>query len=53
MVSNLFPLLLDALLEGLSGLGDDAWNTPIARSQWTVKDTALHLLGDEIGILSR
>ncbi len=52
-VVELFPPLLEALLEVLAGLSADEWRRPIARSDWTVKDTALHLLGDEIGILSR
>ena len=53
LVSGLFAPLLEALLEVLSDLSPDEWDRPIARSSWTVKDTALHLLGDELGILSR
>jgi uncharacterized protein (TIGR03083 family) len=45
--------MLDALLELLSGLTPDQWDRPIDSSDWSVKDTVLHLLGDDIGLLSR
>ncbi len=53
IVTDLFPQILNALLDLLSGLSAEQWHCPIARSTWTVKDTALHLLGDDVGILSR
>jgi uncharacterized protein (TIGR03083 family) len=50
---DLFPTILDRLLELLSSLSDSDWNRPTACPSWSVKDVALHLLGDEISILSR
>ncbi|HVH09935.1 MAG TPA: maleylpyruvate isomerase family mycothiol-dependent enzyme [Gemmatimonadales bacterium] len=41
---------LGALLAGL-GAGD--WERPTAAGQWSVKDVAAHLLGGDVGILSR
>lgn len=53
IVDDLFPPVLSALLELLSGLSSDDWNRPTCCPGWTVKDIAAHLLGGEIGILSR
>jgi uncharacterized protein (TIGR03083 family) len=53
VVVHLFPEILDALLDLLSSLPPEEWAKPIGASTWTVKDTALHLLGDDVGILSR
>lgn len=53
LVADLFPQVLDALLELLSGLSPEDWDKPTSCSQWSVKAIAAHLLGDEIGILSR
>ena len=53
IVSDLFPPTLDSLLELLSGLSPDDWNRPTACARWSVKDIASHLLGGEVGILSR
>lgn len=53
LVAGLFPEVLDSLIELLSGLSDEDWNKPTSCSQWSVKDVASHLLGGEIGILSR
>jgi uncharacterized protein (TIGR03083 family) len=50
---DLFPGLLKALLDLLESLPADEWNRPTACPQWSVKDVALHLLGGDIGILSR
>lgn len=47
-----FPPLLDRLLSLLESLSAEEWAAPTAALPWTVKDVALHLLGDEIGILS-
>jgi uncharacterized protein (TIGR03083 family) len=41
-----------ALLELLSGLSTSEWEAPTVCSGWSVKDVALHLLGDDIGRLS-
>ena len=53
MVIDLFPEILDELLSLLSGLSTEEWAKPTACPSWSVKDVALHLLGDDIGILSR
>lgn len=53
IVTHLFPPVLDSLLELLSSLSPDDWNKPTACARWSVKDIASHLLGGEIGILSR
>lgn len=53
MVSDLFPPTLDSLLQLLAGLSVDEWNRPTACVRWSVKDIASHLLGGEVGILSR
>jgi uncharacterized protein (TIGR03083 family) len=53
MVIDLFPEILDELLSLLSGLSAEEWAKPTACPSWSVKDVALHLLGDDIGILSR
>jgi uncharacterized protein (TIGR03083 family) len=52
-VVELFPPVLDSLLALLSSLTDEEWSAPVVASRWTVKDVALHLLGGDIGILSR
>src|SRR5688572_25060019 len=53
IVDDLFPPVLQALLDLLSGLSSEDWNLPTCCPGWTVKDIAAHLLGGEIGILSR
>jgi len=52
-VSALFQPVLNSLLELLSNLSPDDWNRPTVCKGWSVKDIAGHLLGGEIGILSR
>jgi uncharacterized protein (TIGR03083 family) len=49
----LFPELLAGLLELLRGLQPDDWDELTVAGSWTVKDVASHLLGGELGILSR
>lgn len=41
-----------ALLDLLAGLADAEWAAPTACPAWSVKDVALHLLGDDVGRLS-
>lgn len=53
LVVDLFPEILDALLSLLGGLSADAWQRPTVCPGWYVKDVALHLLGVEVGNLSR
>jgi uncharacterized protein (TIGR03083 family) len=51
-VLDLFPQERQRLLELLSGLSEQEWNAPTVCPGWSVKDIALHLLGDDIGYLS-
>ena len=53
LVVDRFPDLLDALLNLLGNLSSEEWQRPTVAEGWNVHDIALHLLGDEIGILSR
>lgn len=53
LTAELFPEILGALLELLSGLSATDWEKATACRGWSVKDVALHLLGGEIGNLSR
>ncbi len=50
---DLFPDLLEELLALLGSLSADDWKRPTVCAGWSVKDIALHLLGGEVGILSR
>jgi uncharacterized protein (TIGR03083 family) len=52
VVERFAPLRIQLL--GLLGvLSDDYWARPTAAPRWSVKDVAAHLLGGDIGILSR
>jgi len=53
MVVDLFPPERKQLLELFSELEAEEWEKPTICPAWTVKDIALHLLGDDIGYLSR
>jgi len=50
---QLFPELLTGLLDLLKTLSGEDWAKPIPRKAWSVKDVALHLLGVDVGVLSR
>ncbi len=52
-VLELFPEVRQELLDLLSNLSAEDWERPTACALWSVKDVALHLLGGDIGILSR
>lgn len=52
-VVDLFEPMLDRLLQLLRQLSVQEWNSATPCPGWTVKDIALHLLGDEIAQLSR
>jgi uncharacterized protein (TIGR03083 family) len=52
-VNDLFEPMLERLLQLLRSLSGQEWGSATPRARWTVKDLALHLLGDEIGQLSR
>ena len=49
----LFPEVRRHLLALLAGLSAEEWRTPTACAGWSVKDVALHLLGGDLGNLSR
>jgi len=53
IVLDLFPPERQLLLELLSELTEEDWHKPTICAGWTVKDIALHLLGDDISRLSR
>ena len=53
IVIDLFPEILTALVKLLSSLSAEEWQKPTVCAGWSVKDVALHLLGGEIGNLSR
>ena len=50
---HLFPGERAALLDVLQGLTAEEWDAPTACPGWSVKDVAGHLLGDDVGRLSR
>lgn len=50
--AELFPLMRAELLRVLRGLSDDQWNAPTACAGWSVRDVALHIVGDDVGLLS-
>jgi len=52
LVAGLFPEVLTALLNLLGSLSAAEWEHPTVCTGWTVKDIALHLLGDDVNILS-
>jgi uncharacterized protein (TIGR03083 family) len=51
--AGLFPEVLEGLLALLRELEPGDWSRPTVAGSWTVKDVAGHLLGGELGILSR
>jgi uncharacterized protein (TIGR03083 family) len=53
IVADLFSELDQHLLEMLRGLTPAQWHVPTACAGWSVKDVALHLLGGDLGNLSR
>ena len=53
VVVERFAPLRAHLLALLAELSEDDWSRPTAAPGWTVKDVTAHLLGGDIGILSR
>jgi uncharacterized protein (TIGR03083 family) len=53
VVTHLFAPERASLLRLLSSLGASQWPAPTVCPGWSVKDVALHLLGDDIDLLSR
>jgi len=52
-VRDRFAPLRQELIAVLEGLNEQDWMRPTAAPAWSVKDVAAHLLGGDIGILSR
>jgi uncharacterized protein (TIGR03083 family) len=52
IVAHLFPEMRAELLRVLETLTDQQWEQPTVCEGWTVRDVALHLLGDDVGFLS-
>ena len=52
-VVDLFPIERQTLLRLLAQLSEEEWQQPTICAGWTVKDIVLHVLGDDIGLLSR
>jgi len=50
---TLFPELQHELLTLLESFTEAEWSRPTVCKGWSVKDVALHMLGDNIGVLSR
>ncbi|MBN1429473.1 MAG: maleylpyruvate isomerase family mycothiol-dependent enzyme [Anaerolineae bacterium] len=53
IVAALFPEIHRELIALLKSLSADDWDKPTVCAGWSVKDVALHILGGEIGNLSR
>ena len=53
LVADLFPEERSGLLALLSELSDEEWARPTVCAGWSVKDVALHILGVDVGVLSR
>jgi uncharacterized protein (TIGR03083 family) len=53
LAGPLFPEVRRRLLELLEGLSSEEWELPTTAGKWAVKDVAAHLLGGNIGNLSR
>lgn len=53
IVADLFPELDAHLVQMLRSLTPEQWQVPTACAGWSVKDVALHLLGGDLGNLSR
>jgi len=53
LTGELFEPVRRELVSLLGGLTEDEWMLPTAAPKWTVKDVALHILGGDVGNLSR
>lgn len=53
IVAALFPEIHEELISLLKSLSAKDWQKPTVCSGWLVKDVALHILGGEIGNISR
>ena len=52
IVCDLFPVILEELIDLLGGLTKEEWDTPTQCAPWSVKEVCLHMLGGDIGNLS-
>lgn len=52
LVTDLIPEVRRELVRILESLSDADWTRPTVCGDWTVKDVALHILGDDVGLLS-
>src|SRR5215470_1217226 len=53
LTGKLFAEVRRELLSLLAGLRETDWKQPTAAEKWNVKDVALHILGGDVGNLSR
>lgn len=53
LTGPLFAEVRRGLVSLLKGLKEEEWGRPTAAGQWNVKDVALHILGGDVGNLSR
>jgi uncharacterized protein (TIGR03083 family) len=53
IVATLFPEIHEKLIALLKNLSANDWQKPTVCTNWSVKDVALHLLGVDVGNLSR
>lgn len=52
LVVDLIPEVRQELLHVLESLTDEEWEKPTVCEGWSVRDVALHILGDDMGLLS-
>jgi uncharacterized protein (TIGR03083 family) len=52
VVADRFAPMRAELLRILHGLSDADWHLPTVCPGWSVRDVALHILGDDVGLLS-
>lgn len=53
LTGELFSPVRRELVSLLKGLSEEEWRRPTAAGNWNVKDVALHILGGDVGNLSR
>src|SRR5215471_12993579 len=53
LTGPLFAEVRRELVSLLEGLSEEEWGRPTAAPKWNVKDVALHILGGDVGNLSR
>jgi uncharacterized protein (TIGR03083 family) len=53
LTGSLFGEVRQELVSLLKGLNEEEWGRPTAAGNWNVKDVALHILGGDVGNLSR